>query len=99
MKLDALHQQIRDAFVVHLQLRLANASHQASDEFVELCDKCNVECCDQCAEVFCPHRDSFHGHHDGCPCCDTEDVPKGRAERVLWRIRRDKLLLKRNQNP
>ena len=98
IKLDSLHQQMRDLFVVDLKLRLANpTTHQTSHELDELYGQCPVECCDQCAEIFCPHRDSFHGHHDGCPCCDTEDIPKGREDRALWRARRDQALLKRNQ--
>lgn len=37
-------------------------------------DTCPVGECDECAMRDCPHGDSMHYHHDGCPSCAEEDA-------------------------
>ena len=75
MKLDAYHQNMRDKFVVELR-QLIDGKSVDSSELDELLNACpaRVECCDQCAEIFCPYGELLHFHHDGCPCCSMRPV-------------------------
>lgn len=41
------------------------------DKLLNHCDKEGGEC-SECAKIICPHEDTLHFHHDGCPSC-TED--------------------------
>ena len=102
MKLDALHQQMRDLFIAELLAGIATgnipeAMDRATDEVFQTCP--GGECCDQCASIFCPHGEPLHFHHDGCPCCSSDDIelPVDRGARHIARVKRWRVLLKRNQ--
>lgn len=94
MKLDNLHNRIRDLFIAELAVAVATGSipdamERETERAFAQCP--GGECCDQCAEIFCPYGEPLHFHHDGCPCCsnDADDRPA--------RMQRWKTLLKRNQ--
>ncbi len=58
MKLDTLHQQMRDLFVAELKVATTTGTvpevmERATDEVFQTCP--SGECCDQCASIFCPH--------------------------------------------
>jgi hypothetical protein len=38
------------------------------DALLNHCDKEGGEC-SVCAQIICPHKESLHFHHDGCPAC------------------------------
>lgn len=101
MKLDALHQNMRDLFVAELKVAITTGSipEAMEREVDDLLNTCPVgEYCDQCGDIFCPWGESLHFHHDGCPCCASEpDPPTDRAARHAERMKRWKALLKRNQ--
>jgi len=31
--------------------------------------------CSVCSQIMCPHGETLHFHHDGCPQCDTTNHP------------------------
>lgn len=45
---------------------------------IEILDALLNECheeggeCSKCGEICCPHKDTMHFHHDGCPSCSTQ---------------------------
>ena len=39
---------------------------QVTDALLNHCP--DMECM-ECAKIICPHKDSMHFHHDGCPSC------------------------------
>lgn len=42
--------------------------------------------CDVCAFRDCPHRETLHYHHDGCPACDAPPTPRTDLNRSLSAI-------------
>lgn len=70
-QLDALHQKMRDLMIDKLTRKLhgENIDHLIApiDDLLNQCSA--IECCDQCADIFCPWGEGLHFHHDGCPCC------------------------------
>lgn len=40
-----------------------------------LLDHCPDMECFECGKIICPHKDSFHFHHDGCPSCAEHEHP------------------------
>ena len=102
MKLDSLHRRIQELFVAELAVGVAVGTIPAHMEQAteELCEQCpGGECCDQCAQIFCPYGEPLHFHHDGCPCCSMLHEPASRIEQAKQRVARWKALLKRNQSP
>ena len=39
----------------------------------ELLNHCPDMECPDCGKIVCPHKDTFHFHHDGCPSCATKE--------------------------
>lgn len=102
MILDTLHQQMRDLFVEELKVALATGSipEKIERQVDELFDSCpGGECCDQCAQIFCPYGEGLHFHHDGCPCCSSDPAPTDRGARHIARTKRWQKLLTRNTRP
>ena len=54
---------------VHLALSDAKRSGKPEDVLNQLLNECPDAECGICAVIMCPHEDSFHFHHDGCPSC------------------------------
>lgn len=98
MQLDAYHQKMRDLFVAELRELIAGKQHSDVGEIDELLNACpsGCECCDQCAEIFCPYGELLHFHHDGCPCCEMAPFIEDRNMRHKARIARWGRLLSRN---
>lgn len=100
MHLDALHKRMQELFVVELRVGIATGNipdemDRATDEVFQQCP--GGECCHQCAEIFCPHAEPLHFHHDGCPVCTFDIVPDAHVQRQALRVKRWKTLLQRNQ--
>ena len=65
MTLDALHQQIKDAF-----------ESSKPDSVIEfLMSQCDDGECHICGQIVCPHKEWLHFHHDGCPSCTEPHEP------------------------
>jgi hypothetical protein len=55
--------------------RLVEVYHEHVDALLNHCEDPE---CGECGVIICPHRDSFHFHHDGCPACaENEDMRRG----------------------
>ena len=55
------------------------------DALLNHCDKESGEC-SVCSVIVCPHKDSFHFHHDGCPSCSTLQMVKRYSH---WKLKND----------
>ena len=101
MELDDKHQKVRELAVSYWRARLlgdgafSDAASNASKEIDRITETCS-ECCDQCSAIFCPYDEPLHGHHDGCPCCDTQIAPRDATELKVWRERRWMRLIGKN---
>lgn len=52
-------------------LRERDEAYAKLDRFLnEHCQ--NGEYCELCADICCPHKDTLHFHHDGCPSCSAD---------------------------
>ncbi len=81
--LDTLHAQLRDLYV-----RGLSGDEAARAQVDPLLNTCaGIEFCEQCAVIFCPYGEPLHFHHDGCPCCDTEE-PDLSKDQYRERMRR-----------
>lgn len=59
-----------EATNARLETRLSEA-HKQLDRFLN--EHCKGgEYCELCADIICPHKDTLHFHHDGCPSCSYD---------------------------
>lgn len=102
MKLDEKHQRVRELYLQELQERIAAPELALSERSAEFIARYNdigylvltcPECCEQCAVIFCPWGETFHTHHDGCPCCASEPDDESDAN---WKGKHLHTLLQRN---
>lgn len=66
-----------DTGIDAVHTRLA-AAVQNPEEFGPWAVDCILaECpdpeCMECGRLICPHHEPLHFHHDGCPCCSSEE--------------------------
>lgn len=57
------------ATIAALEARLAAAEGESERKLDALLAHCPEGECPTCAEIICPHKDTLHFHHDGCPSC------------------------------
>lgn len=92
MKLDQLHQTMRDLYVPVLRKLIADPAYRTSSEYAEegavvdeALNRCpGVEYCEQCSDVFCPYGEPLHFHHDGCPCCSFDAMNPHEDTALRW---------------
>lgn len=91
MKLDAFHQGLCDMFVENLKAERDGKPEPHDDAKIDaILNRCaDIEYCEQCAYIFCPHGEQLHFHHDGCPACD---MLAGQEYQMMLRHRGDILL-------
>lgn len=56
--------------------QLQQAVAREREKWTAIADRLLAHCgegeCPTCSEIICPHGDTMHFHHDGCPTCEQE---------------------------
>lgn len=53
-----------------------------TEQVNRLINHCDIPECGVCGEIDCPHGDSLHFHHDGCPSCVLADSDTKKEEEM-----------------
>lgn len=66
------HYELQELFATAKEMQLGEPGREEMvgrvDAILNACPQDGGEC-HECARIICPHGDSMHFHHDGCPSC------------------------------
>lgn len=65
------------AFIEQENAKLKTERERLQWQIERFLEHCADPECMVCAGIICPHGDSLHFHHDGCPACDGGDSSMG----------------------
>jgi hypothetical protein len=65
-----IYREVHGSMISARVLRQLERREKQLDALLNHCDKDDGEC-GICGAIICPHGESLHFHHDGCPACEA----------------------------